>query len=233
MGGSGIGGAARARRARRRALAPDRRRRAATRCRPWATPDTLVLCSSYSGDTEETLAAYDARRRARRPADRRDHRRRAGRARAPRRRAGDPAARRLPAARRGRLHARGRARGRPRSCGAAPSLRAEIEVAAAHAEGLAREWGPDGPRTARAKALARRLHGTVPVIAGAGLTAPVAYRWKTQINENAKLPAFARRAARARPQRDRRLGRRASRAASPRSSSRTPSAPARRARASS
>ena len=28
------------------------------------------------------------------------------------------------------------------------------------------------------------------MIAGAGLTAPIAYRWKTQINENAKLPAF-------------------------------------------
>ena len=26
----------------------------------WAGPDTLVLCSSYSGNTEETLAAYDA-----------------------------------------------------------------------------------------------------------------------------------------------------------------------------
>ncbi|MGH2948266.1 MAG: bifunctional phosphoglucose/phosphomannose isomerase, partial [Solirubrobacteraceae bacterium] len=25
----------------------------------WAGPDTLVLCSSYSGDTEETLAVYD------------------------------------------------------------------------------------------------------------------------------------------------------------------------------
>lgn len=30
-----------------------------------------------------------------------------------------------------------------------------------------------------------------PQIAGAGATAPVAYRWKTQINENAKVPAFA------------------------------------------
>jgi glucose/mannose-6-phosphate isomerase len=29
------------------------------------------------------------------------------------------------------------------------------------------------------------------VIAGAELTAPVAYRWKSQINENAKVPAFA------------------------------------------
>jgi glucose/mannose-6-phosphate isomerase len=31
----------------------------------------------------------------------------------------------------------------------------------------------------------------VPQIAGAGLTAPVAYRWKTQFNENAKVPAFS------------------------------------------
>src|SRR3954470_24485098 len=27
---------------------------------PWPTPDTTVLCSSYSGNTEETLAAYEA-----------------------------------------------------------------------------------------------------------------------------------------------------------------------------
>jgi len=31
----------------------------------------------------------------------------------------------------------------------------------------------------------------LPVITGAGLTASVAYRWKCQINENAKLPAFS------------------------------------------
>jgi glucose/mannose-6-phosphate isomerase len=29
------------------------------------------------------------------------------------------------------------------------------------------------------------------VIIGAGLTAPAAYRWKCQLNENAKVPAFA------------------------------------------
>ena len=29
------------------------------------------------------------------------------------------------------------------------------------------------------------------MIHGSDLTAPVAHRWKTQINENAKLPAFA------------------------------------------
>ena len=27
---------------------------------PWTTPDTTVLCASYSGDTEETLACYEA-----------------------------------------------------------------------------------------------------------------------------------------------------------------------------
>ena len=30
-----------------------------------------------------------------------------------------------------------------------------------------------------------------PVIYGSDLTAPVAYRWKTQVNENAKMPAFS------------------------------------------
>ena len=32
----------------------------------------------------------------------------------------------------------------------------------------------------------------MPVIHGAGPTAPVARRWKTQLNENAKVAAFAR-----------------------------------------
>ena len=27
---------------------------------PWTPPDRAVLCSSYSGDTEETLACFDA-----------------------------------------------------------------------------------------------------------------------------------------------------------------------------
>src|SRR2546423_14247218 len=38
--------------------------------------------------------------------------------------------------------------------------------------------------------LADRLEGTIPAIYGADLTVPVARRWKCQINENAKLPAF-------------------------------------------
>jgi glucose/mannose-6-phosphate isomerase len=156
----------------------------------WVGPETLVLCSSYSGSTEETLAAYDDA---------------AGRG-----------AQRIAVTTGGPLAERARRDGvpvipvpggfQPRAavgyslvaaleaaavCGAAPSLRDEVEAAASLAERLAAEWGPDGPEDGEAKALARRLDGTIPVIAGAELAAAAAYRWKCQINENAGLPAFA------------------------------------------
>ena len=41
-----------------------------------------------------------------------------------------------------------------------------------------------------AKQLAQRLYGCLPVVYGAGITAEVAHRWKTQLNENAKSWAF-------------------------------------------
>jgi glucose/mannose-6-phosphate isomerase len=75
-------------------------------------------------------------------------------------------------------------------CGAGERLHAEIDVAAAHVEQLVEMWGPDAPGDCLAKELARGLHGTIPQIAGSGLTSPIAYRWKTQINENAKIPCF-------------------------------------------
>jgi len=156
----------------------------------WAGPETLVLCSSYSGTTEETLTAYDE--------------------------AVERGAPRLVASTGGPLVERARRDGvpvipipggfQPRAavgyslvsaleaaalCGAAPSLRDEVDHAAALVQRLAEEWGPDGAEDNEAKALARRLHGTVPVIAGVELGAAAAYRWKCQINENAGLPAFA------------------------------------------
>ena len=71
-------------------------------------------------------------------------------------------------------------------------MNSELDVAADHLEELVIEWGPEGAARRRwPRALARALHGTVPVVAGAGLTTPIAYRWKTQINENAKMPAYA------------------------------------------
>jgi glucose/mannose-6-phosphate isomerase len=41
-----------------------------------------------------------------------------------------------------------------------------------------------------AKQLAQRLYGQLPVIYGAGIAAEAAHRWKTQINENSKAWAF-------------------------------------------
>ena len=156
----------------------------------WTMPNTTVLCSSYSGDTEETLAAYDA--------------------------AGALGARRIVCTTGGQLASSARADGvpvvplpggfQPRHAvgyglvvalevaalaGCAERLHTEIDVAAAHAEQLVAEWGPDAPEDSLAKTLARSLHGTIPQIAGAGLTTPIAYRWKSQINENASAPAFA------------------------------------------
>jgi glucose/mannose-6-phosphate isomerase len=68
--------------------------------------------------------------------------------------------------------------------GAAAGIRTEIDSSAAHL----REGQPK--LIERAAALAERLEGSIPVVYGADLTVPVARRWKTQINENAKLPAF-------------------------------------------
>jgi glucose/mannose-6-phosphate isomerase len=157
---------------------------------PWTTPETTVLCASYSGDTEETLACYES--------------------------AGALGAQRVVVTTGGRLAELARADRvpviplpggfQPRAavaymtvaalevaalCGAGPRLTSEIDVAGAHAEQLVAEWGPDAPEDSLAKELARGLLGSAPVVAGAGLTIPVAYRWKTQINENAKLPCFA------------------------------------------
>ena len=188
MGGSAIGGAL------ARAALGDQASRPILAARgyglpPWTTPDTTVLCASYSGNTEETLACYEA--------------------------AGALGAHRVVVTSGGRLAELARADGvgiipipggfQPRAalaylfvaalevaalCGAGPRLAAEIDVAADHIEVLAAEWGPDAGEDSLAKSLARSLRGTVPVIAGAGLTTALAYRWKTQINENAKLPAF-------------------------------------------
>lgn len=58
-------------------------------------------------------------------------------------------------------------------------------------EKLNEEIGETSPEAANpAKQLARRLYGNLPVVYGAGVLAEVAHRWKTQINENGKAWAF-------------------------------------------
>jgi glucose/mannose-6-phosphate isomerase len=150
----------------------------------WATPEWAVLCSSYSGDTEETLACFAA--------------------------AEALGVRRLVASTGGELVDGARESGvpviglpgilpAPRTAiaymlvcatevaavvGAAPRIHTETDAAAAFLE---RE--SDGLQE-RATEIVTQLGDTVAVITGADLTAPVARRWKTQINENAEQPAF-------------------------------------------
>lgn len=150
----------------------------------WATPEWTVLCSSYSGKTEETLACFEA--------------------------AEVLGARRLVLSTGGPLVERAREAGVPvvappgiyqprvavaymfvaaaeaaALAGVAPRVHTEIDAAAAFLE---RER--EALQT-RAKEIAGELDGAAPaVIYGADLTAPIAHRWKTQLNENAKLPAF-------------------------------------------
>jgi glucose/mannose-6-phosphate isomerase len=150
----------------------------------WATSEWTVLCSSYSGDTEETLACFAA--------------------------AEALGARRIVAGTGGALIEAARDGGvpvvglpgilpAPRTAvaymlvcatevaalaGIAPRIHTEIDAAAAFLTERSEDL------QARAAEIAQRLDGTVPVITGADLTAPVARRWKTQINENAKIPAF-------------------------------------------
>jgi glucose/mannose-6-phosphate isomerase len=58
-------------------------------------------------------------------------------------------------------------------------------------EGMVAELDEKAPLTENpAKQRAQRLHGCLPVVYGAGIAAEVAHRWKTQINENGKAWGF-------------------------------------------
>ncbi len=150
----------------------------------WVSPDWTVLCSSYSGGTEETRAGFAA--------------------------AGEIGARRVVASTGGALVEAARDAGvpviglpgllpAPRTgvaymlvcaievaalAGASPRLGDEVEAAADFLAGEAERLRE------LAAEVAARIEGTIPVVHGAGLTVPAARRWKTQVNENAKLPAF-------------------------------------------
>ena len=157
---------------------------------PWMGADALVLCASYSGNTEETLSCFS--------------------------RAGELGAPRVVLTTGGELAGLAREEGVPvigvpsgmqpraaviymtiatlhcaAAAGVCESLAGEAEGASALLGSLADEWGPDAGEDSLAKSLARALAGSVPVVYGAGLTASVANRWTTQINENVKQPAFS------------------------------------------
>ena len=73
-----------------------------------------------------------------------------------------------------------------------PDMEAEAREAATLLEALARSWSPETPEAENlAKNLASRANGHLPVVYGAGLLSGAARRWKTDINENAKSWASA------------------------------------------
>ena len=76
--------------------------------------------------------------------------------------------------------------------GLVPLLKPELADALTQMRSLAEAIGRDVPEARNpAKQLARRLAGKLPVFVGAEALAPVAYRWRTQVNENAKSWAIA------------------------------------------
>jgi len=77
--------------------------------------------------------------------------------------------------------------------GLIPNKSGEIEEAAEVIEEWREELSPECPTPDNlAKQLAERVRGKVPVIYGSeGYTGVVAYRWKTQMNENAKTYAIS------------------------------------------
>ena len=156
----------------------------------WVGPQTLVIVVSYSGETEEALAlAAQARSRGCVP---------------------------VCVTSGGSLAAFAQAEGLPavivpgggqpraavgslsmpllatlETAGLCREHAADVEAAAAQLEADNLILAPDAADARNpAKSLARRLEGRLAVVYGAGPTGPVARRWKGQINENAKAPAF-------------------------------------------
>ena len=74
-----------------------------------------------------------------------------------------------------------------------PPVREDLEECARELEALAAQLAPGLPTSVNvAKQVADVVGERVPVIWGAeGIGAVAAARWKTQMNENAKVPAFA------------------------------------------
>jgi glucose/mannose-6-phosphate isomerase len=159
----------------------------------WCGPRSLILASSYSGDTGETLTLFDAAV-ARRGAVVAIT---AGGALAERAEAAGVPCIRLPAG-----FAMPRAAfgylvmaplGALEAMGALTGIGPDLDEAVRALERIVESGRPSVPGAANpAKSLARRIGDRVPVIWGAaGVGAVAASRWKTQLNENAKVPAFA------------------------------------------
>jgi glucose/mannose-6-phosphate isomerase len=155
--------------------------------------EAMAVCVSYSGDTEETLAAFSAAReqgcsvvavcRGGRLADRAAE-------------VDVPVVRipgRAPVPRAGLGELVGGILGGLAGAGVLSSAEEEVVRAAGAVEEAAAELGPDVPTGENeAKDLAGWVGERTPLIWGSeGVSAAAAWRWKTGFNENAEVPAFA------------------------------------------
>jgi glucose/mannose-6-phosphate isomerase len=157
----------------------------------YAGPHSLVVASSYSGSTSETLAAF-------REATKRGCRAivvSAGGTIVDEARDAAIAVASVPGGFQPRAALgwlASTALGALEAAGLLPPLAADVDEAANEADARAAACGPDVPRRENpAKRLADALADRVPVIWGAdGIGATAAARWKTQMNENGKVPAW-------------------------------------------
>lgn len=160
----------------------------------WVGPDSLVFAVSYSGNTEETLEAFEGAQKA--------------------------GARIVAITTGGELAERSSSAGipvikvpaglQPRAAlgyltmpilavcerlGAGPKVSADIDRLVMTLTKDVGAYGRNAPaETNPAKQLATRLEGKIPLIYGSeGLSAVAAYRWKCQFNECAKVPAWSNR----------------------------------------
>jgi glucose/mannose-6-phosphate isomerase len=155
----------------------------------WVGPSTLVVASSYSGTTEETIGAFGQ-----------------AAARGARSVVITTGGTLLEVARKARLpHLVFPGGGQPRaSVGYAITLLAgllervgslelsdaEVEAAARSADARVAASAPDVPTADNeAKRLAWALVDRLPIVEASGFLGPVARRWKTQLNENGKTSA--------------------------------------------
>jgi glucose/mannose-6-phosphate isomerase len=152
-------------------------------------PHSLVVCTSYSGNTAETLSVFgEAVERGCRVIAITSGGELAARA-----EANDEAVVTVPSGMQPRAalgHLAFGLLGALESVGVLPRASDDVDDASMILEQLGADLGPANGGS-RAKAIARSMGDRVPVVWGAeGLGSVAAMRWKTQLNENAKTPAF-------------------------------------------
>ena len=157
----------------------------------WVDSGTLVICASYSGNTEETLASLDAAQGKGAQVIVLSHGGKLLQAASER----GLAALVLPECPQPRTSVFYAYRALAEILIAAgvtkPEMLDELEAVIENLENSCLNWRADVPEAQNyAKQLARLMEGKTPIIYGGALTYPAAYKWKINVNESAKNTAW-------------------------------------------